>query len=262
MKNLSSSKTIIMTAILAAFSLSSANLALAEDKPANMAEARTTDKSAPVTQEAWRDSSRKQQYGDDKGALEQALDGATSVEQLRDRLQKAGYAITAINEQSDDGIEYEVVKGGNTFEVSADIDDAKLNDIDVSDNLWRADETKRAMADENYKAGDVTYDKEQAGIYSDAKYRDSWGDEKDALEASLPVGKTMSEYKKILQDKGYQITSINDVDDDNVEFEVVKGDHSFEVQLDRDASTKVVNKVDVSTNMWQSEETEKALDQE
>ena len=52
---------------------------------------------------------------------------------------------------------------------------------------------------------------------------------------------------------------MNDVEDKNVEFEVVKGDHSFEVQLERDASTKVVNKVDVSANMWESEETEKAL---
>ncbi|GGB48068.1 hypothetical protein GCM10011502_21710 [Oceanisphaera marina] len=258
MKTLNRSKTIIMTALLAAFSMSSANLALAEDKT----DMRAADASTTADKKAWLDSRRMQDYGDAKNMLEQALAGATSVEQLRGLLQKEGYMITSINEQSNDDIEYEVVKGDHSFEVSADIDNAKLEDIEVANNVWRADETKRAMREADYKGGDLMYDEKQAGKYSDSKYLDSWGEEKEALEAALPVGKTVSDYQKMLQDKGYQITSINDVDDDNVEFEIVKGDHSFEVQLDRDASTKVVNEIDVSTNIWQSEETEKALGQE
>ena len=262
MKTVNHSKTIVMTALLAAFSLSSANLALADDKAENAAEMRTAKPPTAADNEAWLDSRRMEQYGDEKSMLEQALAGATSVDQLRDRLQKAGYMITSINEQSDDDIEYEVVKGDHSFEVSADIDDAKLEDIEVSNNVWRAEETKRAMREADYKGGEVMYDKDQAGKYSDSKYMDSWGEEKEALEASLPVGKTVADYQKMLKDKGYKITSINDVDDDNVEFEVVKGDHSFEVQLDRDPSSKLVNEIDVSTNIWQSEETEKALGQE
>lgn len=257
MKTFNCSKTIIMTALLATFSMSGANLALAEDK----ADMRATDASTTADKEAWLDSRRMKDYGDAKNMLEQALAGATSVDQLRDRLQKEGYIITSINEQSNDGIEYEVVKGDHSFEVRAGIDNASLEDVEVANNVWRADETKRAMREADYKGSAVMYDEKQAGKYSDSKYIGSWGEEKEALEAALPVGKMASDYQKILQDKGYQITSINDVDDDSVEFEVVKGDHSFEVQLDRDASTKVVNEVDVSTNIWQSEETEKALGQ-
>lgn len=258
MKTLNSSKTIIMTALLSAFSMSSANLALAEDK----ADMPAANISTTADKEAWLDSRRIKDYGDEKNMLEQALAGATSVDQLRVRLQKAGYMITFINEQSKDGIEYEVVKGDHSFEVSADIDNAKLEDIEVANNVWRANETKRAMREADYNVGEVMYDEKQAGKYSDSRYMDSWGVEKEALEAALPVGKTVSDYQKMLLDKGYQITSINDVDDDNVEFEIVKGDHSFEVQLDRDATTKVVSEIDVSTNIWQSEETEKALSQE
>ncbi|MBU3823599.1 MAG: hypothetical protein H9917_02080 [Candidatus Oceanisphaera merdipullorum] len=262
MKTFNSSKTIIMTALLAAFSLSSANLALAEDKAANTAEMRALDSSTTTNKEAWRDSKRMEQYGGEKTMLEKALADTTSVDQLRARLKQEGYAITSINQQSDNDFEYEVVKGNASFEVKADVDNHRITGITVSDNVWRADETKRAMADANYKDGEVMYDEAQAGKYSDAKYMDSWGDEKDALEAAMPVGKQVSDYQKMLQDKGYKITSINDVDDNNVEFEVVKGDHSFEVQLDRDPSTKIVNEIDISTNMWQSEETEKALGQE
>ena len=262
MKTFNSPKTLIMTALLAAFSLSSANLALADDKAANTAEKRASDSSTTTDKEAWRDSKRMEQYGEEKTKLEKALSDTTSVDQLRARLDQAGYRITSINRQSDEDMEFEVVKGNTSFEVSADLDNHLVKDIKVSNNIWRADETNRAMADADYQGAEVMYDKNQSGKYSDSEYMDSWGQEKDALEASMPVGKAVSDYQKMLQDKGYQITSINDVDDDNVEFEVVKGDHSFEVQLERDPSTKIVNEVDVSTNMWQSEETEKALGQE
>ncbi|WP_319783574.1 hypothetical protein [Oceanisphaera sp. IT1-181] len=262
MKTFNSPKTIIMTALLAAFSLSSASLALAEDKAANTAEMQALESSTTMDNEAWRDSKRMEQYGGEKTMLEKALADTTSVDQLRARLHKAGYVITSINQQSDNDLEYEVVKGNSSFEVKADTDNHRITGITVSNNIWRADETKRAMTDADYKDGEVMYDKDQAGKYSDSKYMDSWGDEKNALEAAMPVGKKVADYQKMLQDKGYQITSINDVDDDNVEFEVVKGDHSFEVQLDRDPSTKIVNEIDVSTNVWQSEETEKALGQE
>lgn len=262
MKTFNGSKTLIMTALITAFSLSSVGMALADDNTTGDAEMRSANPPVTADKDGWQDRKRMEKYGDEKTMLEEHIADSTSVEKLRANLKKAGYMVTSINEQSDDEIEYEVVKDDHSFEVSADIDNGKLNDVEVSNNIWSADETKRAMREADYMAGDVKYDKEQAGRYSDAKYMDSWDDEKEALEATMPIGKTVSDYQKMLKDKGYQITSMNDVEDDNVEFEVVKGDHSFEVQLDRDPSTKVVNEVDVSTNIWQSEETEKALGQE
>ncbi|WP_319783730.1 hypothetical protein [Oceanisphaera sp. IT1-181] len=223
---------------------------------ANISVAADTDPKEHV----WQDRMGLENYDLQRVALEKDLIGSETVEQLRSRLQKAGYRLTAINQESDSGVEYEVVKGDHTFEVKSEVSDGKLKDLEVTNNIWRADSTKRALKDADYDASDVTFDKEHPGRYSDAQFADTWAQEKEALAAAMPVGKKFDDYKKILEDRGYQITSINDVDDDDVEFEIVKGDHSFEVNLERDDDTQVVNEVEVSNNIWHSEETEKALD--
>lgn len=269
---LSTRKTALVTALLAACSLSFATYSLAAEDSEAAAQPDNTSQQAqkeqvrtagtePVenTEHSWIDRTRMGQYDEQKDALEEQLKGASSIDELRSRIEKAGYMITSINEQSDDEVEYEIVKGNHTFEVQADIDDGMLEDIEVSHNLWRADETKKAMTDPDYQAGEIKYDKDNRGKYSDSQYTESWTKEKEALEAALPTGKTFDEYQKILKDKGYRITSTNEVDSGEVEFEVVKGEHSFEVQLERDDSSKNVTKVNVSHNIWQSEETEEAL---
>ena len=58
------------------------------------------------------------------------------------------------------------------------------------------------------------------------------------------------------------MTSMNDADTDSMEFEIVKGQQSYEVQLEADNASNIVKSVDVTTNMWQSKETERALGQE
>ena len=45
---------------------------------------------------------------------------------------------------------------------------------------------------------------------------------------------------------------------DYVEWEIVKGDQSYEVQIDLDKSNKA-SKIDVTTNMWKADPTKKAL---
>jgi hypothetical protein len=47
---------------------------------------------------------------------------------------------------------------------------------------------------------------------------------------------------------------------DYVEYEVVKGDQSYEVQIDLDKNSGRAKKIDVTTNMWQAEATERALE--
>ncbi|ART81608.1 hypothetical protein CBP31_02320 [Oceanisphaera profunda] len=245
MKTVNSHKPLLLSAIITALTMSYANISIAAD----------TDPKEHV----WQDRMGLENYDRQRDALEKDLTGSDTVEQLRSRLQKAGYRLTAINQESDSDIEYEVVKGDHTFEVKSEVSDGKLKDLAVTNNIWRADTTKRALKDADYDASDVTYDKENPGRYSDAQFADTWAQEKDALAAAMPAGKKFDDYKKILEDKGYQITSINDADDDEVEFEIVKGDHSFEVNLERDDDTKVVEEVEISNNIWHSEETEKAL---
>ncbi len=59
---------------------------------------------------------------------------------------------------------------------------------------------------------------------------------------------------------GWKITSVNSDKPDYAEWEIVKADHSYEVQLDFDKTTHKATKIDVTTNMWQAEATERALD--
>lgn len=239
-------KKLLLSAMVAALTLSYANLSVAAD----------TEPKAHV----WQDRMGLENYDQQRVALEKVLIDADTVAQLQDGIKKAGYRLTAINQESDSDVEYEVVKGDHTFEVKSEITDGKLKEVKVTNNIWRADATKRALKDESYDASDVKFDKENAGRYSDAQFADTWANEKEALTNAMPVGKKVEDYKKILEDKGYQITSMNDVEDDEVEFEIVKGDHSFEVNLERNADNKVVTEVEVNNNIWHSEETEKALD--
>jgi hypothetical protein len=48
---------------------------------------------------------------------------------------------------------------------------------------------------------------------------------------------------------------------DYVEYEVVKGDKSYEVQIDLDKNSHKARKVDVAYNAWQTDATEDALKQ-
>jgi hypothetical protein len=59
---------------------------------------------------------------------------------------------------------------------------------------------------------------------------------------------------------GYKVTAVNDRDKDYVEYEIVKGENSYEVQIDLDPRTGMSRKVDVTSNLWEAEATDKATD--
>jgi hypothetical protein len=46
-----------------------------------------------------------------------------------------------------------------------------------------------------------------------------------------------------------------------VEYEIVKGDTSYEVQIDIDKNSNKATKVDVVTNVWKTDATKNALKQ-
>lgn len=48
---------------------------------------------------------------------------------------------------------------------------------------------------------------------------------------------------------------------DYLEYEIVKGDESFEVQIDFDKNSNKATKVDVTLNAWKTDATKKALKQ-
>ena len=61
---------------------------------------------------------------------------------------------------------------------------------------------------------------------------------------------------------GWKVTSVNYDKPDYVEYEVVKGDESYEVQIDFDKSSHKATKIDVAMNAWKTDATKQALKQD
>lgn len=247
--------TAISAAVVATFAL---NVAVAQtpvkkDVPANTAAATARD---PMS---YSDRERMKPWKSEKERLEQALKVGDSKANYMKIIADQGYIITSINADKPDYLEYEVVKDGNSYEVQIDLDKKTQmgSKVDVDINLWRTDATKQALR--SGKAVAATKTMKDGGMYSDRAYSKKWTGEKDKLEKAMPPGKDLAFYTGELKKMGYQITSTNDKDKNYVEVEVVKGRDTYEVQIDLDDAGKA-KKVDVATNMWQSEATEKALD--
>ncbi|MEO6030826.1 MAG: hypothetical protein ABIP61_02810 [Burkholderiaceae bacterium] len=199
--------------------------------------------------------------GDTKDMLEQKLKAGQNRADYAKIIEQNGWRVSAINADKPDYLEYEIVKDKHSYEVHLDFKDGaqKASDIDVTTNMWRADSTKRMEKDKNYKpASPLVAD--NTGKYSDRTHMKAWNDEKEKLEAALPPNMKAADYKKKLQEMGYKITSVNDRKSDYVEYEIVKGNNSYEVQIDRDPKTQLATKVDVATNAWDAEGTERAKD--
>lgn len=216
-----------------------------------------------VLNESWSDRARMSDYKNEKERLEKMLSAAGARSDYATILQKAGYRITSINEDNAEELEYEIVKGDQSYEVQLEFDESagQASEIDVATNLWRADSTKRAMADANYMPTAV-FDKDIGARFRDKNFIGDWNSEKERLQKLMPAGLQVQEYQKILSDDGYRVTSFNDREADYAEFEIVKGSNSYEVQIDRNPSSKLATEIDVTTNLWQSEQTERALGQE
>jgi uncharacterized protein YmfQ (DUF2313 family) len=199
------------------------------------------------------DRDRSADWTKDKDALEKALKTGEGKDFYRKELEKMGFTVTAVNYDKADYAEWEVVKGDKSYEVQIDMAGGKATKVDVTTNMWRADATKQAMQGKKVAAGG-----KGDARFSDRDRRAGWGKGEEALERALKPGQDKDFYRKELEKMGYRITATNYDKADYVEWEVVKGDQSYEVQLDM-AGGKA-SKVDVTTNMWQAEPTDRALD--
>ncbi|HEX2229072.1 MAG TPA: peptidoglycan-binding domain-containing protein [Candidatus Binatia bacterium] len=199
------------------------------------------------------DRDRTADWTRDKEAVERALKTGEGKEFYRRELEKMGFTLSAVNYDKSDYVEWEVVKGNNTYEVQIDMAGGKATKVDVTTNMWRADATKQALQGKKVAAagkGDARF--------SDRDRRVGWNKGEEALERALKPGQDKNFYRKELEKMGYKITATNHDKPDYVEWEVVKGDDTYEVQLDM-AGGKAT-KVDVATNMWQANATDRALD--
>ena len=206
------------------------------------------------------DREMRKTYEDEEKKLEQALKPGQDKNAYRRELEKMGYQITSINYDRPEYVEYEVVRGNNSYEVQIDFDKSgKAAKVDVAPNLWRTDATKAALRGKKseYPKG-TTANPER---YSDRDRRKAYDSEEEKLEKALKTGESKDFYRKQLEEMGYKITSVNADRADYVEYEIVKGSDTYEVQIDLDRNSGKASKVDVAPNMWHSEATEKALEQ-
>ena len=102
---------------------------------------------------------------------------------------------------------------------------------------------------------------EDRARYSDRDRNRSSKDEEDRLEKALKTGEEKEFYRRELEKMGWQITAVNYDKPDYLEYEIVKADNSYEVQIDFDKNSHKATKVDVAMNAWKTDATKKALNQ-
>jgi hypothetical protein len=205
------------------------------------------------------DRERMKSSADEKKQLEQSLKTGEDKEYYRRELERMGWQITSVNYDKPDYLEYEIVKGPSTYEVQADFDKNthKSTKVDVTWNIWRADATKRAL--EGEKVASATRPASNANRFSDRIMMKETRNEKNKLEKALKMGEEKDWYRRELEKMGWKITSVNQDKPDYVEWEIVKGTHSYEVQLDMDKDAHKARKVDVAYNLWHADSTKQAL---
>jgi uncharacterized protein YmfQ (DUF2313 family) len=208
------------------------------------------------------DRDRTRALKDEKEQLERGLKTGEEKDFYRRELEKMGWQITSVNYDKPDYLEYEIVKGKSSYEVQVDFDknSHKATKIDVATNVWKTDATERALRD-GKKVDYPNKTTANPSRFSDRDRMKTAKNEEDSLEKQLKTGEQKDFYKRQLEKMGWKVTSVNYDKPDYVEYEIVKGDATYEVQIDFDRNSHKATKVDVTTNAWKADPTEKALKQ-
>ena len=208
------------------------------------------------------DRDRMKTAKDSEDKLEQALKTGEAKEFYRRELEKLGWQITSVNYDKPDYLEYEIVKGDDSYEVQIDFDknSRKATKVDVTINAWKTDATEQALKDRKKVAypSRTTPNPER---YSDRDRMKTAKDSEDKLEQALKTGEAKEFYRRELEKMGWKVTSVNYDKPDYVEYEIVKGNDSYEVQIDFDKNSHKATKVDVAMNAWKTDATKSALKQ-
>jgi len=229
--------------------------------PAPIMAADGAAKKGDADRSRYSDRDMRKNYDDEEKKLEQTLKTGQDKNFYRRELEKAGYQITSVNYDKPDYLEYEIVKGSDSYEAQIDFDknSGKATKIDIAPNLWRTDATKAALRGKKgeFPKGTTA----NPDRYSDRDRRKAYDSEEEKLEKTLKTGENKQHYRSQLEKMGYKVTSVNADKPDYVEYEIVKGNDTYEVQIDFDKNSGKATKVDVTSNMWQAEATDKALSQ-
>jgi uncharacterized protein YmfQ (DUF2313 family) len=207
------------------------------------------------------DREHRDQWDKEKQELARILKSGEARDFYRRQLEKAGYRITSVNYDKPDYIEYEVVKGDRSYEVQVDLDSKsnKATKVEIAPNIWQAENTKQALRGRKTQVSKKEATDKNNARYSDRDRKDQWEKQRNELANALKPGEDRDYYRRQLEKMGYSITSVNRDKPEYMEYEIVKGDQTYEVQVDFDKNSHKARKVEVAPNMWKSEGTEKAL---
>jgi hypothetical protein len=224
--------------------------------------ARGADDKVASNPQMYSDRDRSKAMKSEEEKLEQTLKTGEEKSFYRRELEKMGWRITSVNYDKPDYLEYEIVKGKDTFEVQIDFDkqSRKATKVDVTMNIWKTDTTKQALS----SGKKVAYPKSTTANpmrYSDRDRMKTSKNDREKLEQALKTGEEKAFYRRELEKMGWKVSSVNYDKPDYVEYEIVKGDTSYEVQIDVDKNSHKATKVDVAYNAWPTDATENALKQ-
>jgi len=240
---------------------------------------------APLTVDAESARSDNEQWNRGQAELQKHLAPGMDANAYQKKLKELGYQVTATNYSNDDYLEYEVVKGDQTWEVQIDVDEdtRKATEVDIAMNVWKTDETEAAlergtrMARTDTSRADV-----DRGERTARNTADTMDDADDRAEArrpmvmrnnqysdrdrastdqlireieAMPVGQNKQFYKDTLRKRGYEITKVNNDDDNELDLEAVKNGNSVELDIDFDENTGRSTSLDASTLWAESEST-------
>jgi uncharacterized protein YmfQ (DUF2313 family) len=212
------------------------------------------------------------QWNQGQAELQKQLTPGMAHDSYRKKIEEMGYKITSTNYNNPDYLEYEVVKGDQTWEVQIDLDDntRKATKIDIAQNVWKTDATTAALeqaqnasrtaAGADTVAGSTIKNQRTTELRNN-QYSDRDRTTTDELVReldALPVGHDKEYYKNTLRQRGYEITKINKDDSDELELEAVKGGHSVQLEIEFDEDNMRSTEVDASTLWAESESTTRA----
>jgi hypothetical protein len=207
-----------------------------------------------------RDNDEAWQQG--QAELQRQLQPGQPANAYRKKIEELGYQVTSVNYDEDDYLEYEVVKGDQTYEVQLDVneDTGRVEAVDIAMNVWRTEATEQALEQNRAAGRTMATAARRANPYSD---RDRARSEQliSELEA-LPTGRDKQFYKNELQRRGYEITKVNTDDQDELSLEAVKQGQSVELNVSFDEDSGRSTAIDADSLWMESEATTQARERQ
>jgi hypothetical protein len=223
----------------------------------------------PFTTSANADVTSSSSWNQGQAELEKQLPPGMPADSYRGKLEQLGYKVTSTNYNNPDYLEYEIVKGDQTWEVQIDVDEDthKATKVDIAHNVWQTDATAAALrqaqdVSRNTTAGaSTTNTKNRTASMRNNQYSDRDRSTTDQLVReldALPVGHDKDYYKGQLRQRGYDITRINKDERDELQLEAVKDGHSVQLEVAFDENTGRSTDVDASSLWAESASTTRA----